>query len=345
MRECGSAVKPMVYIVILNWNGWQHTLECLESVFRLKYPHYRVVVCDNASTDCSMERICEWANGSLKARTPEQEELREMVEPHVAKPIHYAEMGRREAEKGGRAFSTDASLYLVQTGDNLGFAGGCNVGLRFALSRRDAEYVWILNNDTVVSAAALDELLESMSDPQVGICGSTLVYYNQPDRVQALGGGTYNPWVGFAKSAGEFSRMPDAILDGRKPHIDYVHGASMLVSRAFLESVGLMTEEFFLYFEELDWACRAKGRFRLGYAPQSIVYHKEGATIGTGGDASGRSKLSDYYMVRNRFRINRKYFPLALLTLYLWAPVMLMNRAVRGQWDKLGGVIRAALWR
>jgi len=292
-----------------------------------------------------MERICEWANGSLKARTPEQEELREMVEPHVAKPIHYAEMGRREAEKGGRAFSTDASLYLVQTGDNLGFAGGCNVGLRFALSRRDAEYVWILNNDTVVSAAALDELLESMSDPQVGICGSTLVYYNQPDRVQALGGGTYNPWVGFAKSAGEFSRMPDAILDGRKPHIDYVHGASMLVSRAFLESVGLMTEEFFLYFEELDWACRAKGRFRLGYAPQSIVYHKEGATIGTGGDASGRSKLSDYYMVRNRFRINRKYFPLALLTLYLWAPVMLMNRAVRGQWDKLGGVIRAALWR
>ena len=83
--------------------------------------------------------------------------------------------------------------------------------------------------------------------------------------------------------------------------LSYVNGASMFVSRSFLERIGLMQEDYFLYWEEMDWAARAAGQFRLGYAPQSIVYHKVGASIGTS-DFGDRSPLSDYYMARSRLK-------------------------------------------
>ncbi len=339
-----AGASPLVWIVVLNWNGWRHTLECLESLFRLAYPRYRVVVVDNASEDDSVARIRDWAEGRLEAPLPEPAEPRALVAPPVPKPIPYHELDRPGAGEGGAAIPPEARLILLQSGANLGFAGGCNLGLRLALANPEVEYVWLLNNDTVVRPEALDGLVRTMrADPGIGICGSTILFYHRPDTIQALGGGRYNPWIGFASSVGEHSRVKEA--SGPTPPIEYVNGASMCVSRPFLETVGLMTEEFFLYFEELDWACRAKGRFRLGHAPGSIVYHKEGATIGTSGKAGRRSSLSDYYMLRNRFRINRKYFPLALVTLYLWAPVMLLNRALRGQWDRLGSVVKAALWR
>src|SRR3546814_1772882 len=111
--------------------------------------------------------------------------------------------------------------------------------------------------------------------PDIGICGSTLVYYATPERVQALGGGRYAPWFGRFRLDGFEQRF----VLGRPAAagLDFVHGASMFVSRAFVETVGLLDERYFLYFEELDWTARAGRRFRLGHAPDSVVSHKEGA--------------------------------------------------------------------
>ena len=114
-------------VVLLNWNGWKDTIECLESVFRLEGPVVRVVVCDNASVDGSLERIKQWANGELQARS-ENPALAYLVSPFIEKPIAYRELTRNEAES--QCANADDRLILIQNGENLGFAGGCNVGLR-----------------------------------------------------------------------------------------------------------------------------------------------------------------------------------------------------------------------
>ena len=105
--------EPKVYIVILNWNGWQDTLECLASVVKLNYQNYQVVVVDNGSTDGSVGRIKEWIASQRAARA-----------------------------------------LLVETGKNLGYAGGNNAGLRYGLARGDLAYAWVLNNDTTVDPNA-----------------------------------------------------------------------------------------------------------------------------------------------------------------------------------------------
>jgi len=84
------------------------------------------------------------------------------------------------------------------------------------------------------------------------------------------------------------------------------------VRRSFLEQVGLMNEEYFLYFEEIDWSTRAKGRYALAYSPSSIVYHKEGASIGSGQRRKDRSLVSERYAARNRIAFTKRYSPAVL---------------------------------
>lgn len=327
-------------VVILNWNGWRDTLECLESVFRTDHPDFRVVVCDNDSSDGSLERIAAWAGGELDAPATPAGPMRDPSLPPVPRPIRYAEYDRAVAERGGDP-ALDPPLTLVRTGGNLGFAGGNNVGLRYALAR-GFDYVWVLNNDTVVRPDALRRMVEeARRDPGAGIVGSTLVYYHAPDTVQAWGGAAYNRWLALGWHLGK-DAPADAPVDAGavRARLAYVTGASMLVSRAFLEEVGLMNEEYFLYFEEVDWASRARGRFRMGYAPGSVVYHKEGGSIGSGERDAVKSWTADYHFVRNRILFTRRFNPVALPTVYLALVVAALRRARRGEWDRVRMVAR-----
>lgn len=287
---------PLVYIVLLNWNGWQDTDACLGSLGGLTYPNYRVVVVDNASADGSEAR--------LRALHPE--------------------------------------LTLLQSGANLGFAGGNNVGLRYALAH-GAEYVWLLNNDTLVEPDALTQLVAKMqADPGLGLCGSTLLYESARDRVQALGGAHYGRWLGTVRHIGHHERWPQEVDEQEvERQLSYLIGASTLASRALLETVGLMQEDYFLYFEELDWAARARGRFRLGYAAGSIVYHKEGSSIGGNDRAkSAKSYTADLYALKNRVRFTRRFYPYALPTVYLGLLAALANRVRRRQWGRVALIAR-----
>lgn len=282
---------PFVSVVILNWNGWRDTLECLKSLEALTYDNYKIVVVDNASTDGSEQRI-------------------------------------REAYP---------NLILIQSGANLGFAGGNNVGIKHALLQ-EADFVWLLNNDTVVEPDALTHLVQRIqADPKVGMCGSTLVYYHSRNTIQAYAGGNYNYLLGTTKQLGQGkprSRVVD--VDAVEDSLDYVEASSLLVSRQFLEEVGLMCEDYFLYYEEIDWVTRAGGRYRLAYAPDSVVYHKEGASIGGSNYAVGeKSWTADYYSIRNRILITKRFFPYALITVYLSLLVVILNRVRRGQWKRV----------
>src|SRR6266550_3770056 len=145
---------PRVHVLLVNYNGWRDTLECLETVFRLDYPDVRVIVCDNGSTDGSLERIQAWAEGTQPATIRHVTAHHALQGTPVRKPIPYALRDRAQAE-GGTLPDADARLVLVRLGENRGFTGGNNVGLRYLQTRGEPGLVWILNNDTVVESSSL----------------------------------------------------------------------------------------------------------------------------------------------------------------------------------------------
>lgn len=316
-----AAPSPSVAIVLLNWNRWQYTLTCLESLFRLDYPNYIVIVCDNDSSDGSMARFMEWAAGKQPAPLPPTAELQGLASPPVDKPIAVRVLDRSEAASS--EVSPRTPLTLIQTGANLGFAGGCNVGIRNALAR-GVDYVWLLNNDTLATPDSLRQLVDHLeAHPDIGIGGSTLLSLHRPSRVLALGGGCLRRSTGTTRHIGEGSAWPPSVplASLATQPMDYVVGASMLVRRAFLETAGLMDEGYFLYYEELDWAFRLPPGMRLGYAPASVIYHHEGGT--TGGIVR-----THYYrsLIRFTWRHNRRYLPLVLARMMLRIPEALLRR-------------------
>ncbi|MFN3861659.1 MAG: glycosyltransferase family 2 protein [Roseateles sp.] len=279
--------------ITLNWNGAADTLRCVQSLLRSSTPLRQIVVCDNASRPESWQSLLG---------------LRDIVGD-----AHFASFDSLEA---ALAHPSRAPVVLIQTGANLGYAGGMNVGMRYALADTGMSHCWVLNNDTEVHEDALGFLLaRSAVEPQPGICGATLLLHHAPERVQALGGASYQPWrarsaaLGMGMPASEVPVDPAAI----EARLAYVNGAAMLVSRTFMERVGLMDASYFLYSEEHDWAYRGQRLgFRLAWAPRARVFHKHGATIGT--SPSGGSPLSLFYLYRNKLVFARRHHPARLVT-------------------------------
>src|SRR5437762_10906736 len=133
--EMALQLPSKVYIVVLNWNGWRDTLECLESLFRLEYPNFRVIVCDNNSSDGSIEKIQGWAEGAIQAPKSANPQLASISYPPVRKPVGYSSITVNRSSNSVKI--PDLPLVIVQTRANLGFAGGNNVALRSLLSLTD----------------------------------------------------------------------------------------------------------------------------------------------------------------------------------------------------------------
>lgn len=310
-----------VAVILVNWNGWRDTLECLESLRDITGTEHRVIVCDNGSTDESLVKLTEWAEAS---------------------GLDYCLCGCEKAEAGGEP-ADDPQLVLIRIGENRGFAGGNNVGIRYGLAQGCFDYFWLLNNDTVVTPDSLTRLVERMAeDARIGLCGSTILEYRRRDKILALGGGHYVSCLGVPWHHGKGWRYGRKDIDWQLAEVrmNYVEGASMLVSRRFVEQVGLMNEEYFLYFEEADWAERGRDRFRLGYAPLSIVYHKVGASIGTSRNPARKSYVCDYYNIRNRIRFTRNYYPAALPTVGLVLLFEALIRLLCGKADRAAMILR-----
>ncbi|MBT0653017.1 glycosyltransferase family 2 protein [Geomobilimonas luticola] len=333
-----------IYIIVVNYNGWQDTVECLESVFRSDYSKYRVIVCDNGSTDNSLQQIEAWAEGRLDFTGSASSNFNQFQFPPVKKPLNFALYTQETAELGGDR-GNDAQLVLIRCGKNLGFAGGNNVGFRYALARDDMDYAWLLNNDTVVRPDALSRMVDRLkASPGAGMCGATLLHYHAPQKVQALGGALYCKWFALAWHLGRWRRWGNKVNREKVEHLtDYPVGASLMVSRRFLDDVGLMCEDYFLYFEEIDWVLRGKGRYKIVYAPESIVYHKVGASIGTSSNPAQKSEVCDYYNARNRILFTRRFYPEALPTVYLVLLGTVFSRLLLGQWKRAGMIFKIML--
>jgi len=348
---------PKVAIIILNWNGWKDTIECLESVFRNNYPNYQVIVIDNGSTNGSMEKIKEWAEGKQEVLTPEPSHpLYHLSHPPVKKPIPYIYYTREEAERGGnfkleekatkewgerRKFNSKwldpTSFYpliFIQTGENLGYAGGNNVGIRYAIEKSGSNYIWLINNDTVINKKALLEMVRLMEkDKKVGMVGSKLLYYDKKDIIQALGGNDQINWKIIGKHICSFEKDQPK-FDTNFEIKGYICGASLLVKKEVIKITGMFDDNYFMLVEDTDWCFRAyKKGWKLFYNGKSKVWHKDGAStklkknvekmfLGRGSvrHSLNRDIMNSYYTRNHLYFVKKhfnKYFKIACLVLFL----------------------------
>ena len=323
-------MEATVYIVILNWNGWQDTIACLQSCFGLKGVSFRCVVCDNGSTDNSLNYLDQWANGELTIELPENERLRGLITdgglPKRVQKISRSAVLEENAEQAS------GDLIIVDNGANLGFAAGNNSGIQYAMQQADMSHVWLLNNDTLVEPNAALALIEREQNCQPCVVGSLLKFYDDPTVIQAVGGNAYNRFTGIAsESLGRYKKESDAIdLADYESQLDYICGASMLLSKPFLEDIGVMEERYFLYYEEIDWAVRSRSKYPLRVALDSIVYHKEGSSIGSASFDSAPSPFSEFCKVRAKLWFTAKFYPLAYISCYLFSAAQALNRLRQG---------------
>jgi GT2 family glycosyltransferase len=187
-------------------------------------------------------------------------------------------------------------ILLLESSTNLGFSGGNNIGLRYALAHH-ADYIWLLNNDTKPAPDALSALVEKAeSDRRIGAVGSVCYYAHDPSKVQGWAGARINLWLGY----GRLSTVPR-----RDDWFHSLNGASMLISRAALEDVGLLDEAFFMYWEDTEFCLRLRKKgWRIAAAADSHVLHKVRASSGG-----------------NKNQLDRLDTPSVLRTLKLHSPV------------------------
>lgn len=318
----------MVYVILLNWNGWKYTLHCLESVFRSDYPDFQVIVCDNQSMDGSLEKIKAWADGKLAVEEKLNDKLNPLIFPEVEKPIPYIEYQRVEAEAGGEKYNKDIPLVLIQNGSNDGYSAGNNVGIRYAL-KKNPDYIWLLNNDTVVKSNTLKELVSHVqSEENIGIAGTVIYFASDPSKIQTYGGGKIAPLIGLDS----FILSPDSI--------DYVSGTSLFIKREVIEQIGLLDEEFFFYWEDVDFSQRALKRgWKLGVAANAIVYHKFSTSV------KGQSLKSDLFKVDSLIRYFKKHKKVSwIFPVVFNISGMVVNRLLRKQFDRIKLIVKES-WK
>lgn len=335
-----DATGARLATIIVNWNRAADTIECLESLLRAE-GSFRAIVVDNGSEDNSVETIAAWAAGTTPYEPPAGP-MRRLSVPPLPKPIPVRILSREEA------LSTPPGpepLTIIDARANLGFSGGNNVGMKHAMLDKGVDYFWCLNNDTVIEPTAISALIARMdATHKVGMCGTQVRFYHRPGVWQVLNGQRFQILTGASRGIGIYQPVTRP-FNSRKvaEETDFVLGASLAVSRPFLETVGFMEESYFLYYEEMDWSVRNRGRFAIAFAHGAIVYHKEGGSIGSSATKGQRTEVSEYYLMRSRLKFYRRNYPWLLPLQYPLGVALIARRLLRRQPRKAAAMTRALL--
>lgn len=340
-----------VYIIILNYNSWQDTIECLESVLKNSYENYQIIVVDNNSPNNSMDYLLKWAEGKICLWLPDSNPLKSLSFPLEKKPLEYILYTKAEAIQGGvkeKESKFKNPIIFIQAGENRGFAAGNNIGIKYALAKNDFEYICLLNNDTVVNKDFLSKIIKKFEkNANIGICSGNINYYDEPNKIW-FKGGQFNTITSQTKhfDYGKYENYLCSNNESKK--INFLTGCLWVVKKEVFEKVGLLNEDYFMYVEDLEYSLKVHKRgYKLDIECKSQIYHKVGASSG-----NEISAFSSYWMMRNRILFIRKNLtPLYQMTSIFF---ILFTRLIRfpqwvinNRWDiiraQISGLFRGLL--
>jgi GT2 family glycosyltransferase len=323
-----AGAQQRIGVAIVAFNAGDFIAECLESLFASEHATLDVVVVDNNSTDATCARIRSWASGAEPFVRPADSPLKPCAP--VAKPVAFRE---GEAQPAGDG----STLTLLQAPVNGGYAYGCNLAIAHLMRDPAIDLVWIVNPDCVAAPQTARELLDAGADGQFAMLGGRPLGYERPDLIQT-DGGRVSRRTGVCSSV--HAGMPAASTPLPDPAgLDYITGAHLCVSRRFVEARGMMTEGYFLYYEEVDWAFR-RGALPLRLTGDAVVYHRGGATIGSGSHGRRASAFSNYFNYRNRRRFVLRHLPGAQPLCLAHALAKAAQLAIKGAFDETSAILR-----
>lgn len=307
----------------------------MESLLKIEDVNFKIIVVDNSTKD-SLCILKSWSEGSLQFNV--ETSFPDYVYPTVSKPLKATFFTETEVDSSN-IISTH--LTFIKANRNDGFAAANNIALRYIL-RSDTlnSWVWLLNNDTVVSKDVMTNFRSYIQSEgfssDIGIVGTKLYYYKHPKVLQGVGG-AYNPYNGKTKHIGAFQKDLGQYDDFKYNKYDYVIGASMFVSAKYIMDVGFLCEDYFLYYEEIDWITRGrKKKWSIGFLNSGIIYHKEGASIDS--DNTKKSNMVDYYICRNILLFTTKNLPDFLLPIKLSLLIRLFIRLIHFEFIRALGI-------
>lgn len=284
-----NTTMPATCVITLNWNNAKDTIRCLRSLLAADSVPDTIVACDNGSEAASVEQIWAWA----KENFPEADRLR---------------LGRKEAEAyEGRKLPR---FVLALNDENLGFSAGNNTGIRLAAASKAFDFIWLLNNDAFVLSDSYQELLACTRERHgTGIFGSTIVRAGR-DTVECAGGYRYSPTTTVIRPAHGGKPLNTVLYEQESP-LDYISGACMFIRAEVFGEVGLLNEDYFLYYEELDFCRRAqKAGFDIAWCRDSVVKHIGCGSLG-GRESMDRDKLAmaNYHENLSTLKFTRRFYP------------------------------------
>lgn len=325
-----SNKSPKVSIILLNWNGWEDTIECLESIYKSNYPNYNVIVVDNYSQDDSIEKIESYCKGKIKISSDFfQYNVKNKPIPTVIyeeDEINYSNSNKIKFK------SFNKNLTIIKNKKNYGFAKGNNIGTTYALNILNPDYIFLLNNDTVIDANSLLNLVKvGESSEEIDIIGSKMYYYNLDGQKNILWftGGIVN----FFKYPGFFHSDINLIDDENnlmpEKDCEWVSGAAMML-KVKNNSVPLLNTKYYFGCEDIDLCMNLrKKNIKIVVSLNSKIWHKVGVSREIKYGIKKNSLLS-LLMERNQniktvLKLIHKYNPYFYLHLPLYIPKIVFS--------------------
>ena len=293
-----SATFPKNAVIIVGYKNSGDVRDCVSALATATAePDFDILVCENGGVEAFRELFVELtsSNGPCSP-LPENGEALFSPTDRLVEIRCLLLVGR------------SSRLWMARADRNLGYAGAINAWITSLSRFPDWEGIWILNPDTEPYADALKMLVEAATSTHKGMIGSTILRYYDQTRVHCRGGLHWRKLMCRPKLIGFNDPLEKPCnIEEIEAALDAPSGSSMYVTRACIERIGLMDERFFLYYEDLDWAARAK-QCGLGCAMGSLVPHKGGTATGSSTSRARRSRMSVYLENRNRIHFVRQHY-------------------------------------
>lgn len=310
-------LAPPLGVVIVSFNSSDVLFDCLESLLATRDVTLHIVVVDNASDDGTPDLLADWAAGRVSYTAPDDLPFALSA---CAKPVAVAQ--------GRAGMAAAPGLTLVRAPANLGFAGGVNLGLTCLAATPGIDRFWVLNPDGVAAPGTPGAFARATPPGgRFSLMGGRVTYLDPPDQIQ-IDGGTLNRRTGVTGNL-NLGRDIRHTPPPETTAMDFITGASMVASRAFYDAVGPMREDYFLYYEEVDWAMR-RGDLPLAHCAQARVYHRAGTAIGSPTLGRIASPFSLYFKHRGRMRFLRRFHPSNMAWAWAWSLAKAAQMAIRG---------------